>query len=151
MDRKFYIDSVNKTVNLQFEHNTQLIKLVKKLDYNTRWNPEYRQWIIPINKYTKTKILNLVREYKFKQVAERLEEEVNVSYEQSEIDYAYLKGLCDAKGFTYIPRNYQLEALGFARDKGNIINGDDVGLGKTFESIMSVSYTHLTLPTTPYV
>ena len=136
MNRTFYIDSVNATVNLTFDFDEVLIKRIKQLDYNCRYNPEFKQWIVPVSKYTKSKILSLIKEYAFKQTSPPIEEEVKVSYKQSEVDYAYLKGLCDSCGFTYIPRNYQLESLGYAREKGNLINGDDVGLGKTFESIM---------------
>ena len=136
MDNTFYIDKRNKTLNLQFEFNSDIVNRIKACDYNTRWNPEFSQWIIPINTYSKDRAISIIKDYSFKQVVETIEDDVVVSYKQTEVDYAYLKGLCDAKGFAYTPRDYQLEALGYALEKGNIINGDDVGLGKTFESIM---------------
>lgn len=142
MKRTFFIDSINKTVNFSFEYDKDIVKSIKNLDYNSRWNPEHKQWIVPVNKFTKTRLLSIISQYNFEQIALEIEEDVQVSYEQSEVDYAYLKGLCDAKGFTYTPRNYQLESLGYAREKGNIINGDDVGLGKTFESIMYAETTN---------
>lgn len=134
--REFYLDTANKTVNLSFDFDKNIVAEIKSCDFNCRWNPEYEQWIVPINAYSKNRILGIIKRYGFKQVKEKIEKEVSVSYEQTEVDYAYLKGLCDAKGFTYTPRDYQLEALGYAREKGSLINGDDVGLGKTFEAIM---------------
>ena len=134
--RNFYLDTANKTVNLSFDFDKNIVAEIKSCDFNCRWNPEYEQWIVPINAYSKNRILGIIKDYGFKQVKEKIEKEVSVSYKQTEVDYAYLKGLCDAKGFTYTPRDYQLEALGYAREKGSLINGDDVGLGKTFEAIM---------------
>ena len=142
MDNTFYIDKRNKTLNLQFEFNSDIVNRIKACDYNTRWNPEFSQWIIPINTYSKDRAISIIKDYGFKQVVETIEDDVVVSYKQTEVDYAYLKGLCDAKGFAYTPRDYQLEALGYALEKGNIINGDDVGLGKTFESIMYAETTN---------
>ena len=138
----FYIDKINKTINLSFDFDHDIINRIKACDFNTRFNPEYKQWIIPINSYSKSKALQLIADFSFKQVEQVIEEDVVVSYEQTEVDYAYLQGLCDSRGFTYEPRDYQLEALGYALGKGNIINGDDVGLGKTFESIMYAETTN---------
>ena len=138
----FYIDKINKTLNLTFEFDNEIVNRIKACDYNTRWNPEFKQWIIPINEFSKAKAIQIIKDYNFQQIEQVIEDEVVVSYEQTEVDYAYLKGLCDSRGFTYQPRDYQLEALGYALEKGNIINGDDVGLGKTFESIMYAETTN---------
>lgn len=134
--REFYIDVINKTINFVFDFDHAIVNRIKNSDYNSRFNPELKEWIVPVNDYSKVAIKSIIKEFGFKQIEKVEEEDVNVSYEQSEVDYAYLKGLSDAKDFGYEPRKYQLEALGFALDKGSIINGDDVGLGKTFESIM---------------
>ena len=138
----FYIDKINKTINLQFEFNNEIVNRIKACDNNTRWNPEFKQWIIPINSYSKNRAISIIKDYDFKQIEQVIEDDVVVDYKQTEVDYAYLKGLCDSRGFTYEPREYQLEALGYALEKGNIINGDDVGLGKTFESIMYAETTN---------
>ena len=138
----FYIDKINKTINLEFDFDQAIVNEIKSCDFNVRFNPEYRQWIIPINSYSKSKALQLIANYDFKQVEQVTEEDVVIDYKQTEVDYAYLRGLCDSRGFTYEPRDYQIEALGYALDKGNIINGDDVGLGKTFESIMYAETTN---------
>lgn len=139
--RQVLIDSINKTVVLTFEYDEEIISRIKSCDYNARWNPELEHWIIPVNEYSITRISSLLKEFDFKQIKKKEQADVNVSYEKTEVDYAYLQGLCDATGFTYTPRRYQLEALGFGLEMGNIINGDDVGLGKTFESIMYAETT----------
>lgn len=127
--RNFWIDEINKTVNFSFPYDEDLKNDVKNLTYDSRWNAELKIWVVPINGYTKDKILPFIRKYNFHK-KEVVTKDVDFSYEKCDVDYAYLKGLCDSKGFSYIPRKYQLEALGYALEKGNLINGDDVGLGK---------------------
>lgn len=141
MARIFKIDNINKTVNFTFDYDEKIIKEIKKVDYNHRWNPELKEWIVPVNDYSKPRILELIRAWGFKQTRV-VEDDVDVSYEATPIDYAYVKGLCDSKDFSYEARKYQLEALGYGLAKGNIINGDDVGLGKTFEAIMYAEVTN---------
>ena len=136
MKRDFYIDTLNRTINFSFDYNKEISDRIKNSDYNSRWNPELKVWVLPVNDWTKDTIKYIVKTYEFKQIPEPKEDDVNFSYEKTEVDLAYLRGLCDAKGFTYTPRDYQLEALGFAIESGNVLNGDDVGLGKTFESIL---------------
>lgn len=138
---EFYIDIINKTVNFKFPYNTKIRGDLKNCDYNARWNPELKEWIVPINTYSNKNILRVINKYNFKK-KEIVSEDVKFSYKQSEVDYAYLKGMCDSKGFTYTPRDYQLESLGYAIEKGSFINGDDIGLGKTFESIMYAEVTN---------
>ena len=134
--RKFYIDSLNRTANFSFEKNKEISDRIKNSDYNSRWNPELMLWVLPVNKWSKDNILKIVKEYGFKKVDKPKEDDVVYSYKKNDVDLAYLKGLCDSKGFAYTPRDYQLEALGFSIDAGNVLIGDDVGLGKTFESII---------------
>lgn len=128
--KSFYIDSINKTVVLTFDFDKTIVEEVKGCDYNARWNPELEHWVVPVNEYSLPNITRLIKHHKFQKTEPIVEEDVKVDYSRSEVDYAYLKGLCDHVGFAYTPRDYQLEALGYAREKGNIINGDDVGLGK---------------------
>lgn len=133
--KTYNIDDINKTVNFKFPYDIELRKTIKELDLNTRWNAEEKEWIVPINTWTKDKILKIIKQNGFKKSVLKTVD-VNFSYKQNPVDFAYLKGLCDAKGFTYEPRDYQLECLGYSIEKGSLINGDDVGTGKTFESII---------------
>ena len=140
--RTYTIDKINKTVIFNFEYDSSLVSAIKNCDYNARWNVELGHWIVPVNDWSAVNIKRIIRDYNFK---EKLKEEVKdvvVDYSIKDIDLAYIKGLCDSKGFAYTPRDYQLEALGYALNKGNILNGDDVGLGKTFESIIYAEVTN---------
>lgn len=142
MESTYLIDTINKTVIFEFEYDETIINEIKKSDYNARFNPELKHWIIPVNDWSKGRIKEIIRKYKFNQKNKKQEEDVIADYSIKDIDLAYIKGLCDARGFTYNPRDYQLEALGYALNKGNLINGDDVGLGKTFEAIIYAETTN---------
>lgn len=138
----YQIDRINKTVILSFDYDKEIIYQIKACDYNARWNQELEHWVIPVNEYSLNRISSLIQEFGFKKKKVEIEADVDVSYKRTEIDLAYIRGLCHAKDFAYTPRDYQLEALGFGIEKGNIINGDDVGLGKTFEGIMYAETTN---------
>ena len=139
--RTYLIDSINKTVVFEFDYDEEIIKDIKNSDYNSRFNPELKCWVVPVNDWSKGKIKHIISSYNFSPKEKKEEIDVVVDYSIKGVDLAYIKGMCDARGFSYTPRDYQLEALGYALKKGNIINGDDVGLGKTFEAII---YTEVT-------
>jgi len=140
--RTYLIDTINKTVVFEFEYDELVIKEIKHSDYNARFNPELKHWIVPVNNWSIVNIKRIISKYNFEERKKEEEKDVVVDYSIKDIDLAYIKGLCDSRGFTYDPRDYQLEALGYAMNKGNILNGDDVGLGKTFESIMYAEVTN---------
>ena len=130
MKREYFVDSINKTVVFDFDFDKSIVDRIKNCSYNARWNSELEHWVVPIDSFSIPNIKSIVEKYDFKKIVKKSKKDVKVSYKKNDVDFAYLKGLCDSKDFAYTPRDYQLEALGFGLDKGNIINGDDVGLGK---------------------
>ena len=140
--RTYLIDAINKTVVFEFDFDTDVIAAIKSSDYNARFNPELKHWIVPVNDWSKNTIKSIITKYQFQPKAKEEKKDIVVDYSIKGVDLAYIQGLCDARGFTYTPRDYQLEALGYALNKGNLINGDDVGLGKTFEAIIYAETTN---------
>ena len=138
--RNYKIDAVNKTVTLDFPYEAEMVKRVKACSYNARWNPELKHWIIPIDEYSKPNIILLIKNYGFTTLEQQAQNNVEYSYKISEENMNIIVAMCDMKNFTYKPREYQYEALAYAVQKKNIINGDDVGLGKTFEAIMYTEF-----------
>jgi SWI/SNF-related matrix-associated actin-dependent regulator 1 of chromatin subfamily A len=140
--RTYLIDAINKTVVFEFDFDRDIIAEIKSSDRNARFNPELKHWIVPVNDWSKHSIKKIITKYKFQPKEKAEEKDIVVDYSIKGVDLAYIQGLCDARGFTYTPRDYQLEALGYALNKGNLINGDDVGLGKTFEAIIYAETTN---------
>ena len=140
--REYTIDTTNKTVVFEFDFDKDIIAEIKSSDYNSRFNPELKHWVVPVNDWSKNTIKKIITKYNFQPKKKKDEKDIIVDYSIKDVDLAYIKGLCDARGFTYTPRDYQLESLGYALNKGNLINGDDVGLGKTFEAIIYAETTN---------
>ena len=140
--RTYLIDAINKTVVFEFDFDRDVIAAIKSSDYNARFNPELKHWIVPVNDWSKNTIKSIITKYQFQPKEKEEKKDIVVDYSIKGVDLAYIQGLCDARGFTYTPRDYQLEALGYALNKGNLINGDDVGLGKTFEAIIYAETTN---------
>ncbi|UXQ88833.1 helicase [Tenacibaculum phage Larrie] len=109
---------------------------MKDISFNCRFNPELKVWILPITRFSKTRIISLVEKYGFSRIEIEQEKNVIYNYSRSKKDYELLERVCNKSNFTYTPRQYQFDSLAYAYERGSFINGDDVGLGKTFESIM---------------
>lgn len=132
----YEIDKINKSVLLEFEKNSELRKKVKDVSGNAHFNPALKKWVIPFEKHLIKQISKLIKENGFKKADTKEEQKNDFDYSISEADFNHMRELCNAQNFSYSPRDYQIEALHYALKKGTVFNGDDVGLGKTFESIM---------------
>ncbi len=141
MDKTYSIDNINKTVIISFEYDESLLEAVKLLDRDAHWNQEFKHWVIPVNEWSRDNIVRFVKLHGFQHKALEKEQEVKWDYSVPPEDLLALKGMVQKKDFEYEARDYQLHALAYAIDNVNIINGDDVGLGKTFEAIIYAEVT----------
>ena len=139
--RKFYIDNLNKSVILKFEYNEKIVEQIKMCGYSARWNPEFKEWTIGVTEFNKDSITKILEDYCFEFAEKEQAIPKKFDYSLSETTMDRLRDLCEKKDFAYTPRDYQLECLYFCLEKGNVIIGDDVGLGKTFEAIIYAEVT----------
>lgn len=138
--RYYTIDAHNKLVRFFFDYgDPERDKIRVRIDdacQESHWNPEFKCWIIPFSDYTRIDIIAIVEDFGF----ECKEEEKKVfpiyNYAVADEIMHKMKDVCESRGFTYFPRKYQYEALYYALDKHSFINGDDMGIGKTFEAII---------------
>ncbi len=133
---KYYIDKINKTVVLDFEFNDLIVSDIKDCGYKARFNPELKHWVVGVDEYTIPRIQHVIKKYGFKDSKRKEVEYERYDYGIPQDKIESLRKICEEKDFAYTPREYQLEALAFALEKGSLINGDDVGCGKTYESIL---------------
>ena len=63
--RTYLIDSINKTVVFEFDYDEEIIKDIKNSDYNSRFNPELKCWVVPVNDWSKGKIKHIISSYNF--------------------------------------------------------------------------------------
>ena len=81
MSRVFKIDDTNKTVNFTFDYDEGIIKQIKTLDRSHRWNPELKEWIVPVNDFSKSRILKFIADWNFKRVSVEEEDADSLSNE----------------------------------------------------------------------
>jgi len=142
-ENNYRIDTINRQLVLQFDKADKLIvDDIKAVSYNSRYNPVLEIWIIPVDSWSKDKIFPFLKKWKFKHrpTPQSVFEKYDYSITKERTEE--LERVLNDKSFTYKPRMYQIEALNYGIEKGNFINGDDVGLGKTFEAIMYAEYTN---------
>lgn len=143
MENNYRIDTINKQLVLQFDKGSKLIEEdIKQVSYNARYNPVLFIWIIPVDINSKDKIFPFLKKWGFKHRPTPQSVFEKFDYSLTEERTQELLKILNDKNFTYKPREYQVEALGYGIEKGSFINGDDVGLGKTFEAIMYAEYTN---------
>ena len=143
MIKTYRIDCINKQVVLEFDKlDKKIVDSIKSISFNSRYNPVLKVWIIPVDSWSVNKISPFIREWNFihKPTIQSVSEKYD--YSITEERKGKLEQIINDKNFTYKPRDYQIEALHYGVDKGSFINGDDVGLGKTFEAILYAEYTN---------
>ena len=139
--KTFRIDKTNKTVQFKGSVKGEARTSILNCCRTSHYNPYLRCYIIPVTDYTRPLIVDIITTYGFVPEKDAGEVVEKFNYSLSEKRKRELEEMCEKKEFSYTPRLYQLEALNYALDKGDVIIGDDVGLGKTFESIMYAEVT----------
>jgi SWI/SNF-related matrix-associated actin-dependent regulator 1 of chromatin subfamily A len=139
--RYYRIDKRNKAVVLSFRFDKELVERIKKCKFQAYWNTELKHWLIPVDDWSKNHIIEFIKAEGFIHKPAPPEVLQKFNYFISDAIKEKLKLLCEKRGFTYTPRDYQLDSLHYGLTKGNFINGDDVGLGKTFEAIIYAEAT----------
>ena len=132
----YEVDTRNKMMVFNFPFDKNIVREIKNCSMEAHWNPELLCWRIPINNYTKDSILFLIKRNNFIKKVQKEEEIYKHDYSIPKNISEKLDSICDNRKFTYTPRPYQMESLYYGMQKVNFINGDDVGLGKTFEAII---------------
>jgi SWI/SNF-related matrix-associated actin-dependent regulator 1 of chromatin subfamily A len=126
---------------LSFDYNKELVEEIKLIDYKERsYDPISRQWTISITIMNREVVNTLLDKWGFKS-----EEEIDTA---NNIDY-YIKQKSrlnliqsyqdkieqiDTKIKPYL---YQVEGINYQCSWTNMINGDDMGIGKTYQTIFS--------------
>ena len=122
-----------------FRYDERLVKEIKRF-VGAGYNPENKEWYIPFTLPTVAPLQKWLHDngfvegmnyYPSKRVLEYQEPPVIITPEDVAI-------ACKELGFKRMPRPYQCEGIAYMINHGNCINGDDCGLGKTMQTIMTV-------------
>lgn len=122
-----------------FRYDERLVKEIKRFP-GAGYNPENKEWYIsftlptvaPLQKWLHDNgFVEGMNYYPSKRVLEYQEPPVIITPEDVAI-------ACKELGFKRMPRPYQCEGIAYMINHGNCINGDDCGLGKTMQTIMTL-------------
>lgn len=124
---------------LGFKYDERLVKEVKRFP-GAGYNPENKEWYIPFALPTVAPLQKWLHDNRFvegmnyypsKRVLEYQEPPVRITAKDVE-------DACKEMGFKRMPRPYQCEGIAYMINHGNCINGDDCGLGKTGQTIITI-------------
>lgn len=122
-----------------FRYDERLVKEIKRF-VGAGYNPENKEWSIPFTLPTVAPLQKWLHDngfvegmnyYPSKRVLEYQEPPAIITPEDVAI-------ACKELGFKRMPRPYQCEGIAYMINHGNCINGDDCGLGKTMQTIMTL-------------
>lgn len=132
----YTIDTYNKMIRFYFPKNDEMREYLRGQFSECHWNPEFNAWIVPYKPFMKNMIVEFVKLYNFEFKPEEQKSFPKYDHSVNEVTMQKMIEVCENRKFTYQPRPYQYEALYYALQKKSFINGDDVGIGKTFEAII---------------
>lgn len=139
MAKRVYRLKENKVV-LSFDYNKELVEVIKQIDWKERsYDPISRSWTITLTVMNRDAIKLLMDEWEFKPEAEGEGDNIEAYIKQKSRlnlikSYEYEIALMDTR---IKPYPYQVEGINVMCSWDNMINGDDMGIGKTYQTIFS--------------
>lgn len=135
---KYQVDENKRRINLTFNYNLGIIKKIKALEYK-RWDPENKQWGIPI-KYLNS-LNKIFPPYEYLVIErEKFENEgINTSDPPIfNIQPPKIENLIPNNyQFKCKPFSYQLGAINFLLNLPKALLSLEMGLGKTYSSLVA--------------
>lgn len=137
MRRYYYIEDGYYYIG--FSYSEQLVREVKKFS-GAAYNPENREWYIPYSLTTVTQLRKWLEDNHFVEGRVYTPSRRVLEYAEPQpiIDAEGVLMACTGLNLKRMPRLYQAEGIAYMVNHGNCINGDDCGLGKTTQAIITV-------------
>lgn len=135
--RYFYRDSA--WWHIGFSYDPELVKEVKSFA-NSGFNPELREWYVPVHITTSAAVQKWLADHNFREGRVYTPSRRVVEYQEPPevITADDVLAACKEISLKRTPRHYQAEGIAYMINHGNCINGDDCGLGKTGQAIVTV-------------
>lgn len=135
--RYYYRDSA--WWHIGFTYDPELVKEVKAFA-NSGFNPENKEWYVPVHIATSAGVQKWLADHNFREERVYTPSRRVVEFQESPeiITAGDVLAACQEKGLDRTLRHYQAEGVSYMINHGNCINGDDCGLGKTGQSIVTV-------------
>lgn len=122
-----------------FRYDPALVTAVKKFT-GAGYNPQNREWYIPVQLPTLAPLKKWLDENGFKEGMNYVPSPNVIAYQEPPevITPEEVAQACKEIGLKRVPRSYQCEGVAYMINHGNCINGDDCGLGKTAQTIIII-------------
>nr|DAG92050.1 MAG TPA: Chromatin remodeling complex ATPase [Herelleviridae sp.] len=135
--RYFYRDSA--WWHIGFSYDPELVKEAKSFA-NSGYNPELKEWYIPVHITTSAAVQKWLADNNFREGRVYTPSRRVVEYQEPPevITTDDVLAACKKISLKRTPRHYQAEGIAYMINHGNCINGDDCGLGKTGQAIVTV-------------
>lgn len=126
-------------IHFKFSYDKDMVRDVKNL-IAVNWNNVLKEWVVPILDGREEEICDFIFKWGFVEKDTTLKKaEQIIKYKP--IDYAFIDGKLSMLDLPMKPRDYQLQTIAYGLDKRKFINALDMGLGKTYVSILCVEIT----------
>jgi len=140
MKRTFYIDQ--NFIHFKFEYNPDIKELIKKIE-GAHWNPELKEWYLERTLHNRPDISKIVKKYEFQNISAKRKKKngknAKLPVQKIKVPKSFKKSLKKLP-LKLTPRKYQVKGIYYMVENEKVINGDDVGLGKTGQSICSIEF-----------
>lgn len=135
--RYFYRDSA--WWHIGFSYDPELVKEVKSFA-NSGFNPELREWYVLVHITTSAAVQKWLVDHNFREERVYIPSRRVVEYQEPPevITADDVLAACKEVSLKRTPHHYQAEGIAYMINHGNCINGDDCGLGKTGQAIVTV-------------
>lgn len=144
MNREYCVQDSKIIFNVGY--NKSFIDQIKQIKGRS-YDPETKSWSILISSENSSQIKSLIKEFGLikKDVKENDLNQTNQiplleKYKEESEKLSMDKSI---KRFTLSPRQYQVEGVACLRNVNSVICGDDIGIGKTAQAILTIELDNL--------
>jgi len=144
MDKGYYVHDSKITFSIGYNKSfIDQVKLIKGRSYE----PESKTWSILISQENSIQIKSLIKDFGLSKVDYTEDKIKHISYtpllEKYKKESENLLNDKSLKRFSLTPRKYQIEGVACLRNVDSIICGDDIGIGKTAQAILTIELDNL--------
>jgi SWI/SNF-related matrix-associated actin-dependent regulator 1 of chromatin subfamily A len=122
-------------IYFKFSYNPDIVFDIKQV-HGRAYIPVTKEWVVENDIVNSKQIREFINKHGFKLTEGEFLNDISQS-DVNVLTTDYVSNF-DLSKFNFQPRPYQIEVINYMLTKKCVINGDDVGIGKTYEAIFSV-------------
>lgn len=122
-------------LTFKFSYDKDIVHAIKQIPGRC-YIPVTKEWVVQYDLVTQREVKRFIETFNFQLTQDEILNDIS----QSDVNVPLTDFVSkfDTTVFNFKPREYQKLAINYSLTKKRVINGDDIGIGKTYESIYSV-------------